>query len=63
MLIEAGFLTLGGGEFFNMKDYRKAMWQYSKLIMPCLAEMGSNNVKSKLGVMMDFFDVSSDFFD
>jgi len=31
--------------------------------MPCLAEIGSNNVKSKLGVMMDFFDVSSDFFD
>ena len=63
MLIEAGFLTLGGGEFFNMKDYRKAMWQYGKLIMPCLAEIGSNNVKSRLGVMMDFFDVSSDFFD
>lgn len=63
MLIESGFCILGGGEFFSMKDYRKAQAQYLKLMWPCLAEMGSNNKKSKLGLLMDFFDVSSDFFD
>lgn len=63
MLIECGFGIPGGGEFMNMKDYRKAIAQYSYYLMPCLAEMMSNNKKSTMGVMMDFFDVSSDWFD
>lgn len=61
MLIESG---LGmGGEFFNFKDLIYADTEYFHLLGGVLAEVGSNNKSSKLGLLMERFDVLGDFYE
>lgn len=61
MLIESG---LGfGGEFFNMKDLVYADAEYFHLLGPLLNEINSNTKSSKLGLLMERFDVLDDFYD
>ena len=58
MVIEAG-----GGEFFGFKDYLKGSTQYWEMLPKLLAELTSNNKTSKLGLLMEKFDVLDDFYD
>lgn len=58
MLIEAGC-----GEFFGMRDFIKASTQYDQLIPGVLRDYTSNVKRSKLGLLMDRFDVSDDFYE
>jgi hypothetical protein len=58
MVIEAG-----GGEFFGFKDYLKGSAQYWEMLPKLLAELTSNNKTSKLGLLMEKFDVLDDFYD
>ena len=61
MLIDSG---LGmGGEFFNMKDLGYAEAKYWQLLGPLLNEIKSNNKSSLLGLLMDRFDVTDDFYE
>ena len=60
MLIETGFGM--GGEFFGVKNLTKASGQYWALLPKALAEFASNNKKAKLNLLMDLFNVTSDFY-
>lgn len=61
MLIDSG---LGmGGEFFNMKDMVYADAKYFQMLPELLVEVNSNNKSSLLGLMMEEFDVSGDFYE
>ena len=61
MLIDSGIGM--GGEFFNMKDLGYAEVKYWQLIAPLLNEIKSNNKSSLLGLLMDRFDVTDDFYE
>lgn len=61
MLIESG---LGmGGEFFGMKDLGYADVKYWQLLGDVLLECESNNKSSLLGLLMDEYDVTDDFYE
>ena len=61
MLIDSGIGM--GGEFFNMKDLGYAEVKYWQLLPPLLNEIKSNNKSSLLGLLMDRFDVTDDFYE
>ena len=61
MWIESGMGM--GGEFFGVKNLTKASGQYWALLPKALAEFASNNKKAKLNLLMDLFNVTSDFYD
>ena len=61
MLIDSGIGM--GGEFFNMKDLGYAETKYWQLLAPVLNEIKSNNKSSLLGLLMDRFDVTDDFYE
>lgn len=61
MLIDSGIGM--GGEFFNMKDLGYAEAKYWQLLAPLLNELKSNNKSSLLGLLMDRFDVTDDFYE
>ena len=61
MLIEAGIGF--GGEFFNMKDMCFADFEYFHLLPELLVEVGNTTKSSKLGLLMQEFDVLDDFYD
>lgn len=58
MLIDAG-----AGEFFNFKDYAKGSALYWAMLVPLLGEINSITKSSKLGLLMQKFDVEDDFYE
>ena len=61
MWIESG---LGlGGEFFGVKDYNIAQLKYFRWLPEFLTEITSNTKKSKLGLLMEKFDASQDWYE
>lgn len=56
MVIEAG-----AGEFFNLKDFAAAEAKYYQMLPELMNELNSNNKKSKLQLLGDYFDVTDDF--
>lgn len=57
MIIEAGC-----GEFFDLKDFAVGEVEYFHLLPELLLELTSNNKSSKLGLLMEQFDVLDDYF-
>lgn len=55
MLIDAGC-----SEFFNMKDLAWADVEYNKKVLQCVSELNSENTKSLLTLMMNYFNVTDD---
>lgn len=49
------------GEFFNMKDYGIADLKYFQMLPELMNELNSNNKKSKLALLGNYFDVTDDF--
>lgn len=56
MVIEGGC-----GEFFNMKDYGIADLKYFQMLPELMNELNSNNKKSKLALLGDYFGITDDF--
>lgn len=56
MAIEAG-----AGEFFNFKDFAVAETKYYRMLPELMNELNSNNKKSILALLGNFFDVQDDF--
>lgn len=52
-----------GGEYFTLKDYAKAVTQYSTLMPGCLAEMNSPVKKNKLSLLIQMFDPMGDYYE
>lgn len=61
MLIDTGFGL--GGEFFNMRDMVAAEGQYWKHIPAMIAECTSNNIKDKVSLLGQMFNVSENFYE
>lgn len=61
MLIDSGMGL--GGEFFGFKDLVFADTEYFHLLPELLVEVASNNKSSKLGLLMQRFDVLDDFYE
>lgn len=51
------------GEWFSVKDYAKAIGQYSANIVPCMAEMASPIKKNKLSLLIQMFDPMGDYYE
>ena len=51
-----------GGEFFGVKNLVKADGQYFQLLPEFLAEYNSNTKHSKLGLLMEKFDITQDWY-
>lgn len=51
------------GEFFNLKDYAVADVKYAQMIAPYLNEINSNNKKSKLALLGEYFNAEGSFFE
>lgn len=51
------------GEYFTLKDYAKAVTQYTKLIPGCIAEMASPVKKNKLSLLIQMFDPMGEYFE
>lgn len=51
----------GSGEFFNLKDYAVADLKYFQMLPELMNELNSNNKKSLLALLGNFFDVTDDF--
>lgn len=51
-----------GGEYFTVKDYAKAIGQYTELIPGCVAEMASPVKKNKLSLLIRMFDPMGDYY-
>ncbi|MBQ9255389.1 MAG: hypothetical protein IJ180_11535 [Bacteroidales bacterium] len=56
MVIEAS-----AGEFFNLKNFAVAEVKYYQMLPELMNELNSNNKKSKLQLLGDYFDVTDDF--
>lgn len=61
LLIESGMGL--GGQFFGMKDLAFADVEYFHMLPELLVEINSNNKTSKLGLLMEKFDVLDDFYE
>lgn len=57
------WIECGAGEYFTLKDYAKAVSQYSKLIGGCIAEMNSPVKKNKLSLLIQMFDPMADYYE
>ena len=51
------------GEFFNMKNYAVGELKYFQMLPSLLNELSSNNKKSKLALLGNYFNVSGDYFE
>lgn len=51
-----------GGEWFDVKDYAKAIGQYTELMPGCFAEMGSPIKKNKLSLLIQMFDPMGEYY-
>ena len=58
MIIEGG-----AGEFYNLKDLAVADFKYGQMLPELLLELNSNNKSSKLGLLMERFDVLEGYYD
>ena len=52
-----------GGEYFNVKDYAKALSQYTELMPGCLAEMNSVVKENKLSLLIQMFDPMGEYYE
>lgn len=57
------WIEAAGGEYFNVKDYAKAIRQYGSLIRGCITEMASPVKKNKLSLLIQMFDPMGDYFE
>ena len=52
----------GAGEFYNLKDLGIGEYEYFKELAPFLLELNSNNKSSKMGLLLEKFDILEDFY-
>lgn len=57
------YIEAAGGEYFTLKDYVKAVSQYSSLMPGCLAEMNSPVKKNKLSLLIQMFDPMGEYYE
>lgn len=57
------WIEAAGGEYFTLKDYLKAVKEYSINIAECVAEMASPIKRNKLSLLIQMFDPMGDYFD
>lgn len=57
------WLEAGAGEYFTLKDYAKAIGQYTELMPGCLAEINSPVKKNKLSLLIQLFDPMGDYYE
>lgn len=57
------WIEAAGGEYFTFKDYAKAVVQYNKDIVGCLAEIASPIKKNKLSLLIQMFDPMGDYYE
>lgn len=57
------WIEAAAGEYFNLKDYAWAVWNYPQLLAPYLAELNSPVKKSKLSLLIQMFDPMGDYFE
>lgn len=56
------WIEAAGGEYFNVKDYAKAVGQYTAMLPEHLAEISSPVKKSKLSLLIRMFDPMGEYY-